>query len=53
MAEPLVAAWLAWLLLGQSLGPTQIVGVVIMLAGAVSVQLAMPEAVPASLAQNR
>lgn len=42
VVEPLVAASLAWLLLGQSLGATQIVGVVIMLLGATLVQLTMP-----------
>ncbi len=43
VVEPLVAAVLAWLLLGQSLGPAQIAGAVIMLIGAMLVQLAMPE----------
>ncbi|MGW5112261.1 EamA family transporter [Nocardia sp. NPDC004123] len=42
VAEPLVAAALAWLLLGQSLGPTQIAGAVIMLIGAILVQLSAP-----------
>ncbi|MEU6583192.1 DMT family transporter [Nocardia sp. NPDC046763] len=39
VAEPLVAAVLAWLLLGQSLGPAQIAGAAIMLIGAIFVQL--------------
>ncbi|MFD3508653.1 DMT family transporter [Nocardia sp. NPDC058666] len=42
VVEPLVAAVLAWLLLGQSLGLTQIVGAVIMLIGAMLVQLSLP-----------
>ncbi len=43
VVEPLVAAVLAWLLLGQSLELEQMVGVVIMLVGALLVQLTMPE----------
>ncbi|MEV6095804.1 EamA family transporter [Nocardia sp. NPDC051981] len=43
VVEPLVAAALAWILLGQSLGPAQIVGAVVMLVGAVLVQSTMPE----------
>ncbi|MFJ9366213.1 EamA family transporter [Nocardia sp. NPDC101769] len=39
VVEPLVAAVLAWLLLGQSLGPAQIAGAAIMLIGAIFVQL--------------
>ncbi|QIS12121.1 EamA family transporter [Nocardia arthritidis] len=47
VAEPLVAAVLAWLLLGQSLGVAQMVGAVVMVFGALLVQLSMPEtAVP-------
>ncbi|WP_433562794.1 EamA family transporter [Nocardia sp. CA-151230] len=41
--EPLVAAALAWLLLGQSLRPIQMVGAAIMLIGAILVQSTMPE----------
>ncbi|WP_405136071.1 EamA family transporter [Nocardia sp. NBC_01388] len=51
VVEPLVAAALAWLLLGQSLGPMQIVGVAIMLIGAMLVQLNMSEA--ARVTENR
>lgn len=40
VVEPLVAAALAWVLLGQALGPAQLAGAVVMLAGAVLVQLA-------------
>lgn len=42
LVEPLVAAVLAWLLLGQALGPVQLVGAVVLLAGAALVQLAGP-----------
>lgn len=42
LVEPLVAAVLAWLLLGQGLGVTQLAGAVVLLAGAVLVQLAGP-----------
>jgi drug/metabolite transporter (DMT)-like permease len=42
LVEPLVAAVLAWLLLGQALGLTQLAGAVILLTGAVLVQLAGP-----------
>ncbi|MCU1648365.1 MAG: permease [Nocardia sp.] len=45
VVEPLVAAALAWLLLGQSLTLTQMAGAVIMLIGAMLVQLTMPETV--------
>ncbi len=45
VAEPLVAAVLAWLLLGQSLGVMQMVGAVVMVIGALLVQLSMPETV--------
>lgn len=47
LMEPLVAAVLAWLLLGQALGLTQLAGAVILLAGAVLVQLAGPKPLPA------
>ncbi|TDP96719.1 EamA family transporter [Labedaea rhizosphaerae] len=40
LVEPLVAAGLAWLLLGQSLGPVQLAGAATLLAGAVLVQVA-------------
>jgi drug/metabolite transporter (DMT)-like permease len=40
LVEPLVAAALAWLLLGQTLGPAQLAGAAILLAGALLVQLA-------------
>lgn len=43
VVEPLVAAALAWLLLGQSLTPIQITGAAIMLVGAILVQLTVPE----------
>ncbi|WP_328395498.1 EamA family transporter [Nocardia sp. NBC_00416] len=39
MVEPLVAAGLAWLLLGQTLGPAQLAGSAILLIGALLVQL--------------
>ncbi|MFE5288350.1 DMT family transporter [Nocardia sp. NPDC056611] len=39
VVEPLAATVLAWLLLGQSLHPTQILGAVIMLIGATAVQV--------------
>lgn len=42
MVEPLVAAALAWLLLGQALGLTQLAGAAILLLGAVLVQLVRP-----------
>lgn len=42
VVEPLVAAVLAWLLVGQTLGAAQLAGAVVMLAGAVLVQLAGP-----------
>lgn len=42
LVEPLVAAVLAWLLLGQALNPTQSAGTVLLLAGAVLVRLAGP-----------
>ncbi|WP_330179722.1 EamA family transporter [Nocardia sp. NBC_01503] len=43
VVEPLVATALAWLLLGQSLELPQMVGAVIMLFGAMLVQLTSPE----------
>ncbi|MGQ4601071.1 EamA family transporter [Nocardia sp. R6R-6] len=43
LVEPLVAAMLAWLLLGQALGLTQLAGGVLLLGGAVLVQLAKPD----------
>ncbi|WP_435591693.1 EamA family transporter [Nocardia sp. bgisy118] len=46
LVEPLVAAVLAWLLLGQSLGPTQLAGAAILLTGAVLVQLPGPRPRP-------
>ncbi|MGI5221545.1 EamA family transporter [Nocardia sp. CA-290969] len=42
LMEPLVAAALAWLLLGQALRPAQLAGAAILLIGAVVVQRAMP-----------
>jgi drug/metabolite transporter (DMT)-like permease len=47
LVEPLVAALLAWLLLGQELGLTQLAGAVLLLAGAVLVHP------PTSLAVGR
>ncbi|RMI30651.1 EamA family transporter [Nocardia stercoris] len=44
VVEPLVAAGLAWLLLGQSLGPDQLFGAILMLAGVLLVQLIQPDA---------
>ncbi|WP_328616630.1 EamA family transporter [Amycolatopsis sp. NBC_00355] len=44
LVEPLVAAALAWLLLGEALGPAQLAGAVLLLAGAILVQLAGPKA---------
>ncbi|WP_431941315.1 EamA family transporter [Nocardia grenadensis] len=49
LLEPVVAAALAWLLLGQALGPAQLAGAAIVLTGAVLVQLAGPENVAAGL----
>jgi drug/metabolite transporter (DMT)-like permease len=46
LVEPLTAAVLAWLLLGQEIGPTQLAGAVLLLTGAVLVQLARPETEP-------
>jgi drug/metabolite transporter (DMT)-like permease len=40
LVEPVVAAVLAWLLLGQALDPAQLAGVGVLLTGAVLVQLA-------------
>ncbi|MDQ3579640.1 MAG: EamA family transporter [Actinomycetota bacterium] len=40
LSEPIVATALAWLLLGESLSPVQIAGMVILLSGAMLVQLA-------------
>ncbi|MGW5755857.1 EamA family transporter [Nocardia rhamnosiphila] len=45
LLEPVVAAALAWLLLGQALGPAQLAGAAIVLTGAILVQLAGPETV--------
>ncbi len=45
VVEPLVAAALAWLLLGQSLRPAQLLGAAVMLCGAILVQLTMPDPV--------
>ncbi|MFE3190045.1 DMT family transporter [Nocardia sp. NPDC059240] len=42
VAEPLIAAALAWLLLGQSLTPAQLAGALTMLLGALLVQSATP-----------
>lgn len=42
LVEPLVAAALAWLLLGQALAPAQLAGAAILLLGSVLVQRAMP-----------
>lgn len=50
LVEPLVAAVLAWLLLGQALGLTQLAGAVLLLTGALLVQLA---ARPAGLRADR
>lgn len=47
VVEPVVAAALAWLLLGQSLGLMQMMGAVIMLTGAMLVQLTMSDTAPA------
>ncbi|MFI5611945.1 EamA family transporter [Amycolatopsis sp. NPDC051903] len=47
LVEPLVAAVLAWVLLGQALGPVQLAGVVLLLAGAVLVQVASSRVLPA------
>jgi drug/metabolite transporter (DMT)-like permease len=41
LVEPLVAAALAWALLGQTLGPVQVAGAVLLLAGAVLAQRAL------------
>ncbi|WP_035304866.1 EamA family transporter [Actinokineospora inagensis] len=40
LSEPVVATLLAWLMLGEVLDPTQIVGMVVLLGGALLVQLA-------------
>nr|WP_267888389.1 EamA family transporter [Nocardia yamanashiensis] len=48
VVEPLVAAGLTWLLLGQGLGVVQMVGAVIMIVGAAAVQIAVPQDVPAA-----
>jgi drug/metabolite transporter (DMT)-like permease len=42
LLEPVVAAALAWMLLGQALGPMELAGAAIVLTGAVLVQLARP-----------
>jgi drug/metabolite transporter (DMT)-like permease len=49
LLEPLVATLLAWVLLGQALGPVQLAGAAILLGGAVLVQLAGPEQPPADV----
>lgn len=46
LVEPLVAAVLAWLLLGQPLGGAQLFGAVLLLIGAVLVQRASPQSLP-------
>ncbi|HEX4224224.1 MAG TPA: EamA family transporter [Pseudonocardiaceae bacterium] len=46
LIEPLLATVAAWLLLGQSLGEVQIVGVVVLLGGAALVQLTSGKPVP-------
>ena len=46
LVEPLVAAVLAWMLLGQALGLMQLAGAVVLLTGAVLVQLAGPKPLP-------
>lgn len=46
LVEPLVAAVLAWTLLGQALTPAQLAGAAILLTGAVLVQLAGPRPLP-------
>ncbi|MTE14466.1 EamA family transporter [Nocardia aurantiaca] len=52
VTEPLVAAVLAWLLLGQSLGLPQMAAAVLVLIGAMLVQLTMPETVPRTSGTN-
>jgi drug/metabolite transporter (DMT)-like permease len=42
LLEPVVAAALAWMLLGQALGPMELAGAAIVLTGAVLVQLGRP-----------
>ncbi|MFJ9743488.1 EamA family transporter, partial [Streptomyces sp. NPDC101166] len=42
VVEPLAAAVLAWLLLGQSLHPAQVIGAVIMVIGATAVHAGQP-----------
>ncbi|MCP2259277.1 Threonine/homoserine efflux transporter RhtA [Streptoalloteichus tenebrarius] len=46
LVEPVVAAVLAWLLLGQALGATQVAGAATLLAGAVLVQVAGAKPLP-------
>jgi drug/metabolite transporter (DMT)-like permease len=48
MCEPVLAATVAWLWLGQALGPVQVVGGVLVLLGVALVQSARSEAVPVS-----
>jgi drug/metabolite transporter (DMT)-like permease len=51
--EPVFAAALAWLLLGQSLGPAQVVGAALVVIGVLLAQVSRrpdPEAVPAEVA---
>ncbi|MEU7768389.1 EamA family transporter [Nocardia sp. NPDC049190] len=49
LVEPLVAAGLAWLLLGQAIGLRQLAGAAILLTGAVLVQLTRPETAPVQM----
>ncbi|GGL45506.1 EamA family transporter [Nocardia jinanensis] len=42
LVEPVAAAGLAWWLLGQTLGPAQLAGAALLLAGALLVQLVSP-----------
>ncbi|MEU6563398.1 EamA family transporter [Nocardia nova] len=52
VVEPLIAALLAWALLGQRLTPAQLAGALVLLSGALIVQLAMPEPVsPATIVE--
>jgi len=46
LLEPVVATVLAWWLLGEALGVVQVVGAVVLLAGAAVVQLASHRAIP-------
>ncbi|WP_234995785.1 EamA family transporter [Streptoalloteichus hindustanus] len=53
LVEPLIAAGLAWLLLDQTLSPTQLAGAALLLIGAVLVQLADPTRSPATPISSR